>query len=79
MLNEFLKYDLNGKLLYHWGTYGTAPGEMWSVHEFSGDSEGNLYTAEVFGGRAQKFAPKPGADPAKIFHQQRLMPMRASN
>lgn len=79
VLNEFLKYDLNGKLLYHWGTYGTAPGEMWSVHEFSSDSEGNLYTAEVFGGRAQKFTPKPGADPAKVFHQQRLMPMRASH
>ena len=79
VLNEFLKYDLNGKLLYHWGTYGTAPGEMWSVHEFSADSDGNLYTAEVFGGRAQKFAPKPGADPAKVFHQQKLMPMRSSN
>ena len=79
VLNEFLKYDLNGKLLYHWGTYGTAPGEMWSVHEFSGDSDGNLYVAEVFGGRAQKFTPKPGADPAKIFRQQRLMPKNASN
>jgi DNA-binding beta-propeller fold protein YncE len=79
VLNEFLKYDLNGKLLYHWGTYGTAPGEMWSVHEFSGDSDGNLYVAEVFGGRAQKFTPRPGADPAKIFRQQRLMPKNASN
>jgi hypothetical protein len=78
VLNEFLKYDLNGKLLYHWGTYGTEPGEMWSVHEFSADADGNLYTAEVFGGRAQKFAPRPGADPAKIFRQQRLMPMNAT-
>lgn len=79
VLNEFLKYDLNGKLLYHWGTYGTAPGEMWSVHEFSGDPDGNLYVAEVFGGRAQKFGPNPGADPAKMFRQQRLMPKVTTN
>jgi hypothetical protein len=52
---------------------------MWSVHEFSGDSDGNLYVAEVFGGRAQKFTPRPGADPAKIFRQQRLMPKNASH
>ena len=30
------------------------------------DDEGNLYTAEVIGGRAQKFRPKPGADPEKL-------------
>jgi hypothetical protein len=73
-LNEFLQYDLNGKLLYNWGTYGTRPGQMWSVHQFSSDPDGNLYTAEVFGGRAQKFKPKPGADRSKMFIQQALMP-----
>ena len=78
-LDEFLKYDLNGKLLDHWGTQGTSPGEFWSVHEFSSDTEGNLYTAEVFGGRAQKFTPKPGADPARIFRQQRLMPKSSTD
>ena len=30
------------------------------------DQDGNLYLAEVFGGRVQKFRPKPGADPAKV-------------
>ena len=30
------------------------------------DQEGNLYLAEVFGGRVAKFHPKQGADPAKI-------------
>ena len=76
VLNEFLKYDMNGRLQYGWGTMGTAPGEMWSVHQFSADPDGNMYVAEVFGGRAQKFTPRPGADPAKIFRQQRLMPKR---
>jgi DNA-binding beta-propeller fold protein YncE len=78
-LDKILKYDLNGKLLYAWGTHGTTPGLFWAVHEFSADSDGNLYTAEVFGGRAQKFRPKPGADPAKVFHPQPLMPKATSN
>jgi hypothetical protein len=44
------------------------------VHEFSADSAGNLYTAEVFGGRVQKFKPRPGADPTHFFKPQPLMP-----
>jgi DNA-binding beta-propeller fold protein YncE len=67
--NKILKYDTNGKLLYSWGTYGDYPGAMWSPHQFSVDSEGNLYVAEAYGGRAQKFRPKPGADPAHLVHQ----------
>ena len=67
--NKFLKYDLNGKLLYSWGTYGTFPGAFWGVHQFSVDSDGNLYAAETFGGRTQKFRPKKGADPATLIGQ----------
>jgi hypothetical protein len=33
-------------------------------------ADGNLYVAEVFNGRAQKFTPKKGADPAKLVGQQ---------
>jgi 6-bladed beta-propeller len=73
-LDKFLKYDLNGHLLYAWGTHGTNPGLFWAVHEFSADSAGNLYTAEVFGGRVQKFKPRPGADPTHFFKAQPLMP-----
>jgi peptidylamidoglycolate lyase len=67
--NKFLKYDLNGKLLYSWGTYGSFPGAFWGVHQFSVDPAGNLYAAETFGGRTQKFMPKPGADPATLIGQ----------
>jgi DNA-binding beta-propeller fold protein YncE len=67
--NKFLKYDLNGKLLYSWGTYGSFPGAFWGVHQFSIDSDGNLYAAETFGGRTQKFRPKPGADRAQLIGQ----------
>ena len=64
--HRFMKYDLEGGLQETWGTFGTAPGNFWVLHHFSVDNEGNLYTAEVIGGRAQKFVPKPGADPRKL-------------
>jgi DNA-binding beta-propeller fold protein YncE len=67
--NKFLEYDLNGKMLYSWGTYGTFPGAFWGVHQFSVDSDGNLYAAETFGGRTQKFRPKKGIDTTKLIGQ----------
>jgi peptidylamidoglycolate lyase len=66
MTNKFLKYDLNGNLLYSWGTFGAFPGGLWGPHQFTVDSQGNLYIAETFGGRVQKFRPKPGADPSRL-------------
>ena len=30
------------------------------------DQEGNIYTAEAYNGRAEKFRPKPGADSGKL-------------
>jgi 6-bladed beta-propeller len=64
--DRFLKYDLEGNLLYWWGSHGTFPGSFWGVHQFSIDPDGNLYAAETFGGRTQKFRPRPGADPGKL-------------
>ena len=72
-LDRLMKYDLQGHLLYAWGTHGTTPGLFWAVHEFSVDSDGNFYTAEVFGGRSQKFSPRPGADPSHAFKPQPLV------
>ena len=60
--NKMLQYDLTGKLLSSWGTYGTFPGAFWGMHQFSVDPQGNLYVAETYGGRTQKFQPKPGAE-----------------
>ena len=56
---KFTKYDLNGRLLAAWGTFGAMPGGNWGVHQFHVDSENNLYTADVHVGRAQKYRPKP--------------------
>ena len=64
--NKILQYDLNGKLISSWGTYGTFPGAFWGIHQFSADNQGNLYVAETFGGRTQKFQPKPGAPKALL-------------
>jgi peptidylamidoglycolate lyase len=63
---KLLKFDLTGKLLFAWGTFGQFPGGFWGVHQFSVDSEGSLYTADVHVGRAQKFRPKPGANKAQL-------------
>ncbi len=62
MTQKILKYDSGGRLLHGWGTFGAYPGQLWGVHQMSVDSEGNLYVAEVFNGRPQKFRPKPGVD-----------------
>jgi peptidylamidoglycolate lyase len=77
-LDKLMKYDLNGHLLYAWGTHGTTPGFFWAVHEFSVDSDGNFYTAEVFGGRSQKFRPREGADPSHSFKPQPLVAKTAA-
>jgi len=60
---KIVKYDLEGHLLYAWGSQGDWPGGMWNVHGLSVDQEGNLYIAEVANGRAQKFRPRPDANP----------------
>lgn len=69
--NKILKYDRNGKLLYSWGTYGQFPGGQWGVHQFSVDEEGNLYLAEAFNGRLEKFTPRRGADPNQLITPER--------
>ena len=60
---QFIKYDLRGHIETVFGRYGTYPGATWGVHQIAADSEGNMYGAEVFGGRTQKFVPKPNANP----------------
>jgi len=62
--SKMLKYDLDGNFLYSWGTWGDFAGGMWGVHGLSTDQEGNFYVAEVDSGRAQKYKPRPGANPA---------------
>lgn len=64
--SKVVKYDLNGRYQYSWGSRGEWPGSFWNVHGMSVDQEGNLYLAEVNNGRAQKFRPRAGANPALL-------------
>jgi len=76
--NKVTKFDLKGKLISSWGTQGTFPGGLWNMHQFSVDSEGNLYIAEATGGRTQKFRPRAGADRSRLIGPpQALMPLAA--
>jgi len=68
--DRILKYDLNGNYLYGWGGPGTLMGQFEGPHAMSVDQDGNLYVAEVFNGRIQRFVPKPNADPAKVIGQE---------
>jgi len=71
---QFIKYDLRGHIETVFGRYGTYPGATWGVHQIAADSEGNMYGAEVFGGRTQKFVPKPNANPRDLFWGRELAP-----
>ncbi len=64
--HKMLKYDLDGRLVYAWGTVADFAGTLWGVHGMSTDQEGNLYVAEVDAGRFQKFRPRAGANPAYL-------------
>ena len=61
--SKVVEYDSDGHLLYAWGTLGDWPGGLFNMHGASVDQEGNLYIAEVAGGRVQKFHPRAGANP----------------
>jgi sugar lactone lactonase YvrE len=82
-LNRFSKYDLKGNFLYGWGQSatlrgGAERGMLDGPHQHSVDQEGNLYVAEVWAGRAQKFRPKKGADPAKLIQPELRWPVSSS-
>ena len=68
--NRILKYDLDGHYLYGWGGRGGQPGMFNGPHQLTTDQDGNLYVAEVFNGRVQKFRPQPNADAAKVAGQE---------
>lgn len=63
---KIYKHNLDGEMLPTWGSWGPEPGLPWGAHQMSVDQEGNLYTAEVFNSRAQRFVPRQGANPAYL-------------
>jgi hypothetical protein len=77
--NRVVKYDLDGHYLYGWGGPGGQPGQFNGPHSITVDQEGNLYLAEVFNGRVQKFRPKPGADKTKLIGTEHRYSASATN
>ena len=67
--HRILKFDLEGNFLYTWGIGGTDIGQFNGPHSITTDQDGNMYTAEVFNNRLQKWVPRPGVDPAKLAGQ----------
>jgi len=66
---KFLKFDLNGRLQASWGTQGFGPGGITGgIHDFSTDSEGNLYIAD-HGDTVQKLRPHEDGNPAELLGQ----------
>jgi sugar lactone lactonase YvrE len=66
---RIMKFDQNGNYLYSWGAPGIEAGRLGCSHGISTDQDSNLYLADCFAGRIQKFEPIPGADPSKIAGQ----------
>jgi len=66
---RILKFDQKGNFLYGWGAPGGQPGRLGCSHGMTTDQLGNLYVADCFMGRVQKFEPIPNADPTKIAGQ----------
>ena len=69
LTTRVLKYDQKGNHLYSWGAPGPQPGRLACPHGMTTDQLGNLYLADCWAGRVQKFEPVPGADPQKIAGQ----------
>jgi len=72
--NRFAKFDLSGKLQTYWGVKGQNPGEFDNLHNFDVDAEGNLFVADAWNNRIQKFVPKKGADQMRLIGPQFFLP-----
>ena len=65
----------DGKLLGQFGTMGENGGQWFGLHMIAIDSQGNIYTGEVFNGeRVQRFVPADSAR-GKQLAQAGLQPM----
>ena len=67
--NRLLEFDLNGNFLYSWGAAGPQAGRLQCSHGMSTDQLGNLYIADCFAGRLQKFEPVKEADQSRVAGQ----------
>jgi DNA-binding beta-propeller fold protein YncE len=74
--SRLIKFDLNGNYLYSWGVAGPQAGRLNCSHGITTDQTGNLFLADCFAGRVQKFTPQPNADRAKLVGQILRYPVK---
>jgi DNA-binding beta-propeller fold protein YncE len=74
--SRLIKFDLNGNYLYSWGVAGPQAGRLNCSHGITTDQNGNLFLADCFAGRVQKFTPQPNADKAKLVGQILRYPVK---
>ena len=69
MYNRFAKFNLNGELQTYWGVMGDAPGALDNPHDFDVDENGNMYQADAWNNRLQKFVPGEDVDSTRVIGQ----------
>lgn len=67
--DRIAKYDMHGVLQTYWGVHGRLTGWIDDFHHFAVDPSGNLYVADAFNNRVQKFIPRAGADKLRLVDQ----------
>ena len=67
--SQLMKFDLGRNYLYSWGVPRPQPGRLSCSRGITTDQAGNLYLADCFAGRTQKFTPLPNADPSHLVGQ----------
>lgn len=55
---RMVRFNTKGERLQSWDLHGRGPGQFEELHQFSFDSQGNLYAADNILGRSLKFVPK---------------------
>ena len=71
--NRLAEFDLHGRLITYWGMYGRQSGWFDDPHTIDVDLSGNLYIAEVWNNRVEKFAPRPGANAARLIGKKFIL------
>ena len=66
MTPRLIKLDWNGNFQDSWDIAGDGPGQFRELHQFSVDTDGNVYGADNVHGRTLKFVPKPGESTVRL-------------
>lgn len=75
--NRLAKYDSEGRLQTYWGMGGAFPGGLNNPHGISIDAAQNVYVADSFNNRVQKFQPYDAANKSRLIGAPLLLSQKA--